>query len=84
MSESSNKYKGMTKHIPDEYVAAWRDKDIEDLFQLLEKAQKSLKEVSTEQSRDHLTDVCQWLESYIEERMMKGVTDARGDLDVFT
>ena len=82
-TSSKNENYGMTSHIPDEYIAAWKEKSVEELTNLLDKAYNSLNEVSTETSKDHMENVIHWLESYIEERMTVG-GDAQGELDVFT
>ena len=80
-SYSAKDEERLKRHIPDEYVAAWNEKSMNELYDLLEKAYKNLKGVSTEASTKHMNDVIEWLHSYIEARAKNDGT--AGELDTF-
>lgn len=74
-SESSK----IPKHIPDEWVAIWKEKTLEELMQTALRLEEHIQNLQTEDSRRPMREMHEALEAYIESSISKRDID----LDTF-
>ena len=79
MADILKEDEAIPRHIPDEWVAAWKNKSIEELMEKALRLEQHINTLQTEESRKPMIELYKALESYIESV----ITSRDIDLDAF-